>query len=1434
LSYTVAFSSGALDGCQAISPSNTPTFYFNYLSSAPSSSVTAGPQMTVNATVNGGASSTPSALTFTTNSAPSSAVALTCQKVGSNYYPGPAVTVSVNSLSANGTPFAVDTTGSAAPPTWLTTGSISGPAVTGNPVTFTVTAASACDSLSAGQSVGVSGTLYYINLQSTGLGSGVTVTDMQIPVSLTVTGAAVSTITPSVTTINLTCVLSSGTWTPLPASTESLTASAANTTFTIDVSGNAVPNWLYLNGGTLPSGAISVGSATTFSVAAVSGCASQPIGSYTYTLKIAGATSGVLQAEIPVTVNFVVSGPTSPLVIIPSPITVTCAKVGSGPYTYVPNYPQTVSVTSTVPGLAFTVGTSAPAWLAMGSPSSGTAGVSASTFTLQAKGTAQSTNCNTGTATSIAIHLTNAPYNDAVFSVALQIVTPSALSATPTSASFTYVKGSGTAGFADVAIGTSILSPYFTVNSASLPSWLQSDPASGSAPQSIRFSSTTVADTLAPGTYTANVTISVAGYGDLIVPVSMLLSNKAAQMTIQGPTTVSLNWTQGEGFPTPTITVLSTDTPIAYTATTGGSLGPVIAAGEQSGLAYSFGTPISVSFSAQAFASATPGSVLTGTVTLTWGSPASTIVVTFDVNVLAPGATMTGLSPSSEAYNQNSFTVALSGTGFVQGLAITQATRVGIVTAPGTPMTFDSAINPTVVNGSNISLQFIYPGSGYTGHIPFTAALATTLGSNSVVIGVCNPVGGVACSIATASQTLYFGGNPIVQAAVSSSSLLQTGSLPNLAPYDMISIFGSNFCPNCASSGSNSILTGSPDPLNLTYPKSLTFTPTAAQASATPPIPGGALTITFQQDSGGTSFTAANAPLLFATNNQINLTVPSSVPLGLVDITVTYTPVGGSAQTSPIYQVTIVQADPGIFTVGADGQGSGAILNLNAILISSGNPAGIRSHSIPGNSDTVTIYMTGLGTPDSTASDASLGTDGSNNLGGLWSSDCVDPGTYLTAFNSVQTGTQLGSLDGTLIVNSGGALNTGRLVPCFLSTDAIAVTFGGQPGTVTYAGWVPDTVAGLYQINVQLPDNGHGNGTQFTTMTSQTPQNITQPAEIPVVVTIPQGSVFTAGPFHTQAGVGIWVAPSLEMAAPTTLTSLKVGTPLTNTYSTGNAVVATGGPGNNSTYTYAVTGGLLPPGLSIVPTGNNGGQITGTPNADTGNPGSNTYSVTVTATDSESVPVTGSVTFTLTVGDGLLLTDTTPTQSTFGAANNAVTTVTAAGGVPSYYYFLNGDSGSYTTNTGIAINETSGVVSTASTTRAGTYSVAVTAQDSGSTPASTTTFPVVVGLEAGPAVVTPATHAGWSSSVAYNTLPVLGGTGSSPTYTYTLDAVSAAFVTQNSSWLSYANGIFTITAQPPVTSSFTVTVTVTDANGSLPADVVAAGTGSTSFAFVIN
>ena len=63
-------------------------------------------------------------------------------------------------------------------------------------------------------------------------------------------------------------------------------------------------------------------------------------------------------------------------------------------------------------------------------------------------------------------------------------------------------------------------------------------------------------------------------------------------------------------------------------------------------------------------------------------------------------------------------------------------------------------------------------------------------------------------------------------------------------------------------------------------------------------------------------------------------------------------------------------------------------------------------------------------------------------------------------------------------------------------------------------------------------------------------------------------------------------------------------------------------------YRYAVTSGVLPAGLTLAPTT---GIISGLPAANT----AGSYAVTITATDSANVPLTGTYSMTITVAGGL-------------------------------------------------------------------------------------------------------------------------------------------------------------------------------------------------------
>lgn len=1106
-----------------------------------------------------------------------------------------------------------------------------------------------------------------------------------------------------------------------------------------------------------------------------------------YTVVVAngciGASTGAVQIQfksanvndVVVTANNTVTATTSGLSV--SPVTITCARTGN---VFTQGPAQTVSVTSSATGgTAFTVdsttvGILPPAWMDLSSVAGGTATSSAVTFTITPH-----TGCGAfalNSSTSWTLHLVNAPAPDKLLVVTLQIVPPTPLVATPNPPTLSYVKGSGTAGYVDVRL-TSVNSPapFFSVNTASLPIWLTVDSTTGTVPKSLRFSSTSVCDTLAPGTYSATVYIRVSGYADMALPISLLLNNKAPRLSVSEGTTRTISWTLGTTLPAPVVTAVSTDSPIPYSAATGGTLAPIVSAAQQSGLAYSFGTPIGISFNPLIFAAAQPGSILTGTVTLTWGTPASTIVVTFNIAVQSPGATVTGLTPASlpTAPSGQIFSVVLTGTGFVPGTDPLQKTKVGIVT--GGVIVVDTNIAVNVVNPSNIILTITAPVVADP-YLPF----AQSGTGGPVVLGICNPAG-ASCSTPSGTATLTIGSGPIIQAVTSASTFTQVTppALPSIAPYDMLSIFGANFCSSGGTGCSSSqILFGNTDPTTLRYPASLSPDPVSSTQRL--------VTVTFQTHVLSPVF-IANAPLLFGTNGQINLLVPAAVSTYIgspVEIVINFGyGSGATLKSSSPFTVNVIASSPGIFTVGSNGQGDGAILNSAWSVVTSSNPAGMRSTA--SDSDTVQFYVTGLGAPDSVADNASAGTSFA------WSADCISTTSYLTALNA-SAGSSLTNVDGTII--QGSLFNSNRLPPCTLSNSALVptVSVGGVAGTVVYAGFVPNSVAGLYQVNVTMPGTGGG---PFLSPLGATIASIIQPVQLPVVV--------TANGVASQTGVTVWVAPRLKVAGPS-------GAGLTGTVGiawsgSNNVVVATQGTG---TMKYTLTSGLLPAGLLL---GSATGAITGTPGANT----AGSYTVTVTATDSANVPVTGTVTFTLTVAGGLVVTSTgvAPYTGTFGTANANLTRATAVGGAFPYVYTITSPG---TLPFGMTINASSGIIGMTALTPAGTYHVTVTATDStaGTPLTGTLTFDIVVALRMARTVPV---HGANGTASDISTVTTTGQTGT-PTFALDPTTTPPAWVSVDS-----VTGIVSISNAAPASTVATVTVLATDSTTAPGASSAATG-----------
>jgi hypothetical protein len=134
-------------------------------------------------------------------------------------------------------------------------------------------------------------------------------------------------------------------------------------------------------------------------------------------------------------------------------------------------------------------------------------------------------------------------------------------------------------------------------------------------------------------------------------------------------------------------------------------------------------------------------------------------------------------------------------------------------------------------------------------------------------------------------------------------------------------------------------------------------------------------------------------------------------------------------------------------------------------------------------------------------------------------------------------------------------------------------------------------------------------------------------------------------------------------------------------------------------YTYTVTSGTLPSGITLT-----GNTLSGTPTNAPPNGGLGTYNFTVTAMDASGY--TGSQAYSLTVNaPTITLSSTTLPAGTVGTAYTS-TTITATGGTGSYTWSATG------LPSGLSIGSTTGTISGTPTSAVGSpFTVQVTATD---------------------------------------------------------------------------------------------------------------------------
>ncbi len=191
---------------------------------------------------------------------------------------------------------------------------------------------------------------------------------------------------------------------------------------------------------------------------------------------------------------------------------------------------------------------------------------------------------------------------------------------------------------------------------------------------------------------------------------------------------------------------------------------------------------------------------------------------------------------------------------------------------------------------------------------------------------------------------------------------------------------------------------------------------------------------TYAKTLGGTRvlFDGVPAGIIYASAAQVN----AVSPYGLAGKSTTQVQVEYQGVLSNAISVPVQAAHPGLFTVDASGFGGGAILNQDYSLNGGLNPAPRGS--------VVMIYCTGGGVTIPASVDATI--------------TPVLPPLY-------------------------------NLSP----TNPVSVTIGGIPATVSYNGAAPSQIAGLTQINAQVP------------------AGVTPGTKVPVIVTI--------GTWQSQPGV---------------------------------------------------------------------------------------------------------------------------------------------------------------------------------------------------------------------------------------------------------------------------------------------------------------------------